>query len=377
MGQRIFIGYGVVDKLKGILDYHSPGRILLVTGGKSYHTSNAENILKNELASYDYHRFHEFHVNPALEDTLRGLEVFNEQKCDFVIGIGGGSVMDMAKSVAIASGNNNLHEVLTSGKPLHHRKVPTVMIPTTAGTGSESTHYSVIYIDKRKYSLSHLSMLPDYAILDPVFTDGLPERITAITGMDALSQGIEAHWSINSTVESRSLSRKAIKLIIDNIIPAVNNPNGSHRLNMLKGSNLAGGAINIARTTAPHSVSYPMTAYFNVPHGHAVALTLPFFFPFNHDVDESSLQEPRGVNFVRSRLREIFKILGVAGPEEAKDCLHNIMGAIHLETRLSLLGIQEVDLDIIIRNGFNEQRMKNNPREVGEEQLRNIILAIL
>ena len=98
--------------------------------------------------------------------------------------------MAMAKAIAMASGNNNLQEVLTSGQPLHHRSVPTVMIPTTAGTGSESTHYSVIYIDKRKYSLSHLSMLPDYAILDPVFTDGLPERITAIIGMDALSQAI-------------------------------------------------------------------------------------------------------------------------------------------------------------------------------------------
>ncbi len=377
MDPKIFIGHGVVNKLKGILSYHSPGMILLVTGGKSYHTSNAGNILENILAGYDYHRFHEFKVNPALEDILRGLEVFNEQKCDFVIGIGGGSVMDMAKSIAIASGSNNLQEVLTSGKPLNHRRVPTVMIPTTAGTGSESTHFSVIYINKRKYSLSHLSMLPDYAILDPVFTEGLPGRITAISGMDALSQAIEAHWSINSTVKSRGLSRKAIKLIIDNIIPAVNNPNGTHRLNMLKASNLAGGAINIARTTAPHSVSYPMTAYFNVPHGHAVALTLPFFLPFNHDVDEASLQEPRGVNFVRSRLREIFKILGVAGPEEAKDYLLNIMDAIYLETRLSLLGIQEVDLDIIIRNGFNKQRMKNNPRKVGEKQLRNIILAIL
>ena len=220
-------------------------------------------------------------------------------------------------------------------------------------------------------------MLPDYAILDPVFTEGLPERITAITGMDALSQAIEAHWSVNSTVESRGFSRKAIKLIIDNIIPAVNNPNGSHRLNMLKGSNFAGRAINIARTTAPHSLSYPMTAYFNIPHGHAVALSLPFFLPFNHDVDESSLQEPRGVNFVRSRLGEILKILGVAGPEAAKDYLLNIMDAIHLETRLSLLGIREVDLDIIIRNGFNEQRMQNNPRAVSEKQLRDITLAIL
>jgi len=142
---------------------------------------------------------------------------------------------------------------------------------------------------------------------------------------------------------------------------------------MLKASNLAGKAINIAKTTAAHSVSYPITSYFNVPHGHAVALTLPYFIEFNNNVSLENLQDNRGIEFIKDRMSELFTILKVNTANKAKDKIINIMKKINLETRLSKLGIDRNNIDVIIENGFNIQRMKNNPRVVDEKDLKVLI----
>ena len=251
------------------------------------------------------------------------------------------------------------------------------MIPTTAGTGSESARFSVIYINKTKYSLAHNSMLLNFAILDPIFTKNLPPYITACTCMDALCQAIESFWSIYSTEESGAYSKQAIELINSNITKNVNNPDRVSREKMLIASNLAGKAINIAKTTAAHAVSYPLTSYFNVPHGHAVALTLPHFIEFNYDISLENLQDSRGVKFVKDRMSELFTILKVETADKAKDKIINIMKDINLETRLSKLGINRNNIDVIIENGFNPQRMKNNPKLVSEKDLRNLLEKII
>ena len=259
-------------------------------------------------------------MNPTVGDVEKGISCFKSKMCDFVIGIGGGSAIDVAKAVSLLATNNGKPEdFINEPKMLNDRSVPTVIIPTTAGTGSESTHFSVLYIGKTKHSLAHHSMLPDVAILDPVFTKSLSPRITACTGMDALCQGIEAFWSVNSTEESREYSRKAIQLALSNIKSAVNNPDSNSRQNMLFASNFAGRAINIAMTTAAHAVSYPFTSYFNVPHGLAVALTLPYFIEFNYDVSPDTLNDKRGVEFVRNKMDELVEIIGVDTVSQAKE----------------------------------------------------------
>jgi len=377
MNQRLYFGYGTHKKLKNILKEHSPQRIFLVTGKKSFALSGAEKLIGDILNKYNYIRFYDFEVNPKIEDIKSGIDLFNQSKCDFIIGVGGGSVLDMAKSISIlATQKNNIKNFVKKGRNLEKRKIPSIMIPTTAGSGSESTHFSVVYIGKTKYSLAHDSMIPDYSILDPMFTQGLPAYITACSGMDALSHAIESYWSINSTKESRNYSKKAIALITSNIITAVNNPNKEVRKNMLKGSNLAGKAINIAETTAAHAVSYPITSYFNLPHGHAVALTLPYFVAFNYCGDSNSLQDKRGIRFVKGRLNEILDIIQVKNPHEAKKKLLFIMNEIKLEKNLSKLGIDDEGIEIIVKNGFNPQRMKNNPRIVTRKELRILLNSI-
>lgn len=377
MNQNLCFGYSVHKKLKSILKEYSPRRIFLVTGEKSFTSSGAEELVGEIINKYNFIRFCNFKINPNLADIKKGIDSFNKARCDFVVGVGGGSVMDMAKAISILVRQKaNIKEIIKDEGSLEDRKTPSIMIPTTAGTGSESTHFSVVYIGKKKYSLSHDSIIPDYAILDPIFTEKLPAYITACTGMDALCQAIESFWSVNSTNESRKYSKEAIELITANIVRAVNNPDRDSRLNMLKGSNYAGRAINIAKTTAAHSVSYPITAYFNIPHGHAVSLTLPYFFEYNYAVTVSNVQDKRGVGFVKARINELLEMLKVKTPKEAKEKMISIMKRINIETRLSEFGIDKDAIEIIIKNGFNAQRMKNNPKVVSETELRNILEKI-
>ena len=378
MKQKIYLGYGSYKKLYGILEDFSPKKIFLITGKKSYFLSGAKNLLSEFINKYNYFRFYDFEINPKLEDLINGINIFNREKCDIIIGVGGGSAMDIAKSISIlATQKGDLEEFIKGKIFLKERQIPSIMIPTTAGTGNESTHFSVVYINKKKYSLAHDSLLPDFVILDPIFTKNLPSYITACTSMDALCQAIESLWSTNSTKESRTYSKQAIELIIYNITKNVNNPDRVSREKMLIASNLAGKAINIAKTTAAHAVSYPMTSYFNIPHGHAVALTLPYFIEFNNDVSLENLQDNRGIKYVKDRMSELFTALKVKTANEAKNKIINIMKEINLETRLSKLGINRNDIDIIIENGFNPQRMKNNPKVVCKSDLKKLISIIL
>ena len=378
MKQKIYLGYDSYKKIYDILEDFSPKKIFLVTGKKSYFLSGAKKILNKFINEYEHIRFFDFEINPKIKYIKRGIDLFNKEKCDYVIGIGGGSVMDIAKSISLlATQKGNLEEFIKGKLPLKKREILSIMIPTTAGTGSESTHFSVIYINKIKYSLAHNSLIPDFAILDPVFTENLPPYITACTSMDALCQAIESFWSTNSTEDSRIYSKQAIELIMSNIIKNVNNPDKVSREKMLIASNLAGKAINIAKTTAAHSVSYPLTSYFNIPHGHAVALTLPYFIEFNNDISLENLQDSRGVKFVKDRMSELFATLKVETANEAKDKILSIMKEIKLETELSKLGINKDNIDIIIENGFNIERMKNNAKIFVKEDLRYLLKRII
>lgn len=378
MKQKICLGYDSYKKLYSILEEYSPKKIFLVTGKKSYFLSGAEKLLSEFINKYNYFRFYDFETNPKLKDLIKGIKIFNKEKCDIVIGVGGGSVMDIAKSISIlATQQGDLEEFIKGKISLKKRQIPSIMIPTTAGTGSESTHFSVIYINKTKYSLAHNLILSNFVILDPIFTKNLPPYITACTCMDALCQGIESFWSVNSTKKSRTYSKQAIELIISNIIKNVNNPDMISREKMLIASNLAGKAINIARTTAPHAVSYPITSYFNIPHGHAVALTLPYFIEFNNNVSLENLQDNRGIEFIKDRMSQLFTVLKVKTADKAKDKLVSIMKGISVETKLSKLGINRNNIDIIIENGFNPQRMKNNPKIFTKRELRYLLKIII
>ncbi|MDD5193382.1 MAG: phosphonoacetaldehyde reductase [Candidatus Nanoarchaeia archaeon] len=364
MNQKEFFGFGSISHLVEILRLEKSQKVFLVTGKASYESCGAKKAIESRL-SVPFFRFSDFSPNPKFEEIQKGYEEFRQGDYDFIMGVGGGSAIDVAKAIKMF----NYDE---SGK-----KVPLVAIPTTAGSGSEATHFIVYYRGKEKQSQGSLNLtLPDYAIIDPEFILKLPSKISAETGLDALSQAVESFWSVNSTEESRVYASQAIRLLNENLKVSVNNPNMQSKQAVMRAANLAGKAINLSKTTACHAVAYPITSYFGVAHGHAAALTLGEMFIFNSFVTNEDCSDSRGADYVKDIIKELAKLFGFLTAEETNKYLSSLMIDLGLETRLSNLGINREGIETIIKNGFTPERVKNNPRVLREEDLRAMLTRI-
>lgn len=377
MTQKNRVGERSVSYTNALLKKLQPKNILLVTGKKSYETSRAKRLLTQQLAGYKVTRFSDFSTSPKVSDVKKGIRRFKKSGIDVVIAVGGGSVIDMAKSFAVLSQQVGTAKDYVLGKKIIKNKgIPLIAIPTTAGSGSEATQFAVVYIGKTKYSLDSPYMLPSHAIVDPQFTYDLPASITATSGMDAFCQAVESYWSTRSSDTSKIYAKKAIKIILKNLETAVNNPTKKTRLSMSIASHLAGQAINISRTTACHAASYPITSFFKVPHGHAVALTLSSMLGYNAKVSENDLNDKRGLAYVKTTLQEINKLIGATSTRGAKQKINDLLDSVHLSRSLKSLGLKRKDIEIIVENGFNPQRVKNNPRQLTKESLRKILVSL-
>jgi len=210
----------------------------------AYAHSGAEKLLAPALQHRACVIFDDFAPNPKFADVIRGVKLWYERPCDIILAAGGGSAIDMAKLIGLCAGDQEPYrELLTCDRPIVHQSIPLIVIPTTAGTGSEATHFAVVYIDGQKYSVAHEYVLPEYAIIDSNLTASLPATITAHTGLDALAQAIESLWSVNATEESREFASEAVTLVLKNLEVAVHNPTSAARFDMCRAAHLAGKAI--------------------------------------------------------------------------------------------------------------------------------------
>ena len=376
--QQLFIGGRGLEKLQDYLTANKIKTLLLVTGDKSYQTLPNLNELEKVFDTYESKHVSDVPQNPEFNILTRLISELKQQSFDVVVAIGGGSVIDTAKILfCFCTQPFSLKEYSSKSKKLAQPEGHFIAMPTTAGTGSESTQFATWFWDKKKYSLDQEFLLPNLAILDPDFTSQLPPFFTACTGMDALSQAIESYWNVKATSESRQLAQKAIELLYRNLGAAVLDPNQDNRMKMARGSNLAGQAIQITRTTAPHSISYPMTSHYGVPHGQAVAVTLPHFFEFN--ALEKACKPASGITEeeIDRTLSDLCGILKTPDASSAKRDLLTLMNDIGLETQLSGLGINESDIDTIVENGFTPSRIRNNPRTIDKIHLQKMLKGIL
>jgi len=377
VNQKEFIGIGCINKIDEIIKENAYKKILLVTGKKSYIDSNSKSKLSKYLRSVYTEQFNQFRVNPKLDDAYSGIELLKNTNFDLVIAIGGGSVIDMAKLINIfaVQKSNNMLNYIFDNTLITEKGLPLVAIPTTSGTGSESTCFSVVYVDDVKYSLSHQFMLPDYAIIDAELSYNLPSHIVASSGIDALSQAIESYWSIKSTKKSKKIASEAIILILGALKNSVDG-NKHDKAIMSKSAHLAGKAINITTTTAPHAISYPITTYFGLQHGHAVALTLGYFFEINYNFEDTDILDDRGAEYVRDTMMELFNMFGVKCALDCKRKWHNLMDSIGLEYNLKNIGISsEREIDKIIDN-IDMNRLKNNPVRISKYALKEVFIAM-
>ncbi|MBN1380566.1 MAG: iron-containing alcohol dehydrogenase [Deltaproteobacteria bacterium] len=223
-------------------------------------------------------------AEPRIELADKGAAMAAKGKCDGVIGIGGGSAMDCAKAIAVLAANKGKAVDYLGLNNVPGPGLPTIMIPTTAGTGSEVT-FTAVFIRKdlkKKEGMNSPYLYPDLALLDPELTLTLPPQPTATTGLDALCHAIESYTSINSSPYSEMVSLEAIQLIAENLRTCVHDgSNLEARENMLLGSLFAGLGLANAGVTAVHSLSYPLGGMYGVPHGLANTVLLPAVMMYN------------------------------------------------------------------------------------------------
>lgn len=283
----------------------------------------------DEIKSFNPVRFSNFRPNPLYEEVLDGVSQFIKSECDTILAVGGGSAIDVAKSIKFYSKSN----------------AEIIAIPTTAGTGSESTHFAVIYKDGVKMSVADPTLLPEAAILEPSALLNVPEYTRKSSMLDALCHAIESYWSRKATDESKKIAVASIKAVLGNMHSYLKNEMEGNK-GMLIAANLAGQAINMTTTTAAHAMCYKITSLYGFAHGHAAALCLP----------------------------EVWKVNGTEIPGITLGEFISLFNQLSLEHPVS--NFRDEDLDILVES-VNPQRLSNNPVELDKETIRHMYERIL
>lgn len=314
-------------------------------------------------------------ADPPEAVVLQAAEDARKNDIDLVVGIGGGSSMDVAKLIAVLVGSNQELNTMYGIGNVQGDRLPLVQVPTTAGTGSEVTPISIVTTgETTKMGVVSPRLYADLAILDAELTIGLPPKITAATGIDAMVHAIEAYTSKNKKNPlSDMLARQALMLLSRNIVTACEDGrNLQIRQAMLLGAMLAGQAFANSPVAAVHALAYPIGGIFHVPHGLSNSLVLPHVLRFNAPIAASLYAE----------LADIVAP-GITGSMEARaqtliESMENIAQQTGIETSLRQVGITDADLDRLADDAMLQTRLlTNNPREVTRADARAIYAAAL
>ena len=351
---------------------HCCNKILLVCGSSIHHQLNLiAHLKKIEDDCVELIKFQKFQPNPLYENVLDGVQVFRKELCDAIIAVGGGSAIDVAKCIKLYAkipdnGQNGswLNEV-----PVENN-IPFLAIPTTAGSGSEATKYAVIYYKGKKQSITSENIIPQTVLLAPDTLKTLPDYQKKATMCDALCHAIESFWSLNSTDESKELSRSAIHTIIDNIDDYINNKESGLK-NMLIAANTAGKAINITQTTAGHAMSYKITSLFGCSHGHATILCNRILFSWMIDNVDRCV-DPRGKEYLKRTLNEIGIAMGCKNAESGAKKLQKIF----MDLKFQIPKPSETQYTEL-KTSVNPIRLKNNPIKLDIETIDKLYREVL
>lgn len=314
--------------------------------------------------------FSQLDKNPTQYTLSSALSAIAQQAIDGIVAIGGGSAIDLAKQISAYHSAQMAHSpqaLLTAINQKDHLvyskdALPITAVPTTAGTGSEVTQWATLW-DRdsgKKHSLDAPWLLPESVWIVPELTLSLPPLITLATGMDALCHAAEAYWAVSTNPMAQSIALQAASLIVNNLAAALTQPeNLSLRKALCTGSLLAGIAFSQTRTTACHSISYPLTAHYGVAHGFAVAVSL------------SAVAEVNRTLIDLTPLDALFSPFGGIQKWIDDTCAH------HIKLRLSTFHISETDLDFIAAQAFTGGRMDNNPVPFTQESIQSLLHKIL
>lgn len=396
---NIKFGPGAVKELPSLLVHRDIQTVALITDQGVADAGIADYVSNIVSEAADPHTYTDVKPEPALDVYEDALTFVEEVDPDALIGIGGGSSMDVTKTIGIlAEHGGKILEYAApptgGGKPIPGPGPPTICVPTTAGTGSETSPVSVIALPEKKLKVGITSrqQIPDTAVVDPTLTTSLPPGPTASSGMDALSHALEAYTTVTYDAKERpsdppdrsdyggrtsvteQLSRKAIELVANNLRQAVNNGQDlTARRNMSLASLLAGIAFTNAGVTANHALAMATGSKFEIPHGTAIAIYLPAVVQFN----APALPE---------QFADIAKIFGKdttsMGTHEAAmtacDAIVELSNAIDIPEGIGEFGVTESDVPLLAESALQLERlMSGNPRSADQEDLEQLIFQSL
>lgn len=370
-------GEGSIEKIKEIIAKEKSQKVV-VFSDEGIKATGLLDILTKQLdeTGVQYHVFTDCKPEPSYLQVEAVVDMVQGQECDLIIGLGGGSVMDAAKLASVLKGAPYTIKDLLNDPTQAEKKVKTVMIPTTCGTGSEATCNAIVAIpeEKSKKGIVNDNMIPDYVILDAQMIAKLPKAIVAATGVDALAHVVECFTSKKATPFSDCYALEGAKLIFANIREAYNNPDNMDAKNkMLIGAYYGGIAITGSGTTAVHALSYPLGGKFHIAHGVSNAILFAHVMKFNKDAcadrlavlcdainpayAEKTVEEK--VDYVINQIADIVKVTNIP-------------------TDLTQYGVTMDDLDFLVTAGSQQQRLLvNNMKELSLDDIRNIYLKVV
>jgi alcohol dehydrogenase class IV len=376
---KILFGRGALEKLPEIVASYSAARVLVVTTEDLLRIGHAGKLIRSlrdsgiETTVYD-----KVLAEPVLDTPTEGARLVKDKACELVIGMGGGSAIDCAKAIALmgsGSGTSlNLRDYIDT--PVMFRGLPTIMIPTTAGTGSEVTSVAIFTDTEKNIKVSLVSpdIIPSVAIVDPDLTVSMPGRLTAYTGIDALCHAIEAYVSLGASPLTDPFAEKSMSLISRNLRECVcNGSNAVARESLSLGSLMAGIAFANAGVGAAHALAYPIGGKYHHPHGLLVGFLLP------HVMRASLAYSMEKYAMIARLLGASISGLSVkACGEQAVDAVSSLCEDIGIPRKLGELGVKEYEIPEMAMQASQIQRlMKNNPKSLSVTDIENIFYGAM
>lgn len=370
-------GEGSIEKIKEIIAKEKSQKIV-VFSDEGIKATGLLDILTGQLdeTGIQYHVFTDCKPEPTYGQVEAVVDMVQGQECDLIIGLGGGSVMDAAKLASVLKGASYTIKDLMNDPSQAEKKVKTVMIPTTCGTGSEATCNAIVAVpeEKSKKGIVNDNMIPDYVILDAQMIAKLPKAIVAATGVDALAHVVECFTSKKATPFSDSYALEGTKLIFANIREAYNNPDNMDAKNkMLIGAYYGGIAITGSGTTAVHALSYPLGGKFHIAHGVSNAILFAHVMKFNKDACAERLAvlcDAINPAYAQKTVTE--------KADYVIEQIADIVKVTNIPTDLTQYGVTMDDLEFLVTAGSQQQRLLvNNMKELSLDDIRNIYLKVV
>ena len=362
MQEQKVISENIYDEFENLIQQEHISRLLLVCGRNVSKTEVGNYFVKHEKVGVV---FQDFEPNPSYDSVKLAVACYKNNQCDGVFAIGGGSALDLAKCVKAFVTMWDDKDYLEQN--IEENNVPFLAIPTTAGTGSEATKFAVIYRNGEKLSVEHDSLIPQFVFLDSSFLNTLPLYQKKVTMLDAMCHSIESFWAAGATTESREYANKALTMILTNKEPYLAGE-GDAAARMLMASNYAGKAINISKTTAAHAMSYKLTKMYDLPHGHAAALSLLQVWQCTYDIAQ---QENREV--LIEALQKLAAIWQCETIQESIAAYKGMLLALSIEMeKEAVIG----DLRVLT-DSVNQARLQNHPVAFTKEQIEDMYSRIV